>query len=100
MDYSINKAYIAANLCANKAKPAMRCEGKCQLKKKITQAEDAEHKAIPASIKEQEASYYLSYFELNMPELLNFLIEDFNGLPAEAPVISVSTSIFHPPQAA
>lgn len=99
LNYSVNKAYIAANLCVNKAKPAMRCEGKCHLKKKINQAEDAESKTIPSSIKKLEVSYCLSYFELNPTEIIIFILSDAHGLPEQQPVVSISNTIFHPPQA-
>ncbi|MFT5645731.1 MAG: hypothetical protein ACI976_000405 [Aureispira sp.] len=31
--YVLNKDYIVAELCENRAKPALQCEGKCHLKK-------------------------------------------------------------------
>lgn len=33
-----NRSYIAANLCENRAKPKMHCEGKCYLKKNLAGA--------------------------------------------------------------
>jgi len=33
--YYANKGYIAKNLCENKDKPKMHCDGKCCLKKKL-----------------------------------------------------------------
>ena len=35
LDYQINRNYIAANLCENRDKPAMKCEGKCYLCKRL-----------------------------------------------------------------
>src|SRR4051812_22236428 len=67
MDYNMNKGYIAANFCVNKAKPQMKCEGKCHLQKKITQSEEAEKTAIPSSIKEKETTFFLSWFTLTVP---------------------------------
>lgn len=37
--FKLNKEYIAAQLCENKAKPELACFGKCFLKKKLEQAE-------------------------------------------------------------
>ncbi len=34
-DYYANKDYIAKNLCENRNKPYLHCEGKCCLKKKL-----------------------------------------------------------------
>jgi hypothetical protein len=38
-DYRLNKDFIAKNLCENKAKPKMHCNGKCQLMKKLAAEE-------------------------------------------------------------
>lgn len=35
MAYEINKEYIANNLCENRNKPEMHCNGKCHLRKQI-----------------------------------------------------------------
>ncbi|RKD13817.1 hypothetical protein BCY91_09665 [Pelobium manganitolerans] len=45
--YKLNKSHIATALCINKNKPALHCQGKCFLKKKLAEAEqkqqDKEH---------------------------------------------------------
>ncbi len=33
--YELNKEYIAQNLCVNKDKPELQCNGKCYLKKQL-----------------------------------------------------------------
>jgi hypothetical protein len=38
LDYSINREFIAKNLCENRLKPAMHCAGKCFLDKQLTKA--------------------------------------------------------------
>lgn len=38
LDYLINKEYIAENLCENKEKPELQCNGKCHLKKEVQKA--------------------------------------------------------------
>ncbi|WP_126246120.1 hypothetical protein [Chitinophaga rhizosphaerae] len=35
LEYQLNKAFIAANLCENRDKPIMQCGGKCHLSKQI-----------------------------------------------------------------
>jgi hypothetical protein len=42
MEYSLNKKFIAANLCENKANAEMHCAGKCFLKKKLAKANDSQ----------------------------------------------------------
>jgi hypothetical protein len=35
LDYRINKDFIAKNLCENRNRPGMHCEGRCYLCKKV-----------------------------------------------------------------
>lgn len=100
IDYRVNKAYVAANLCVNKATPQMQCEGKCHLKKQITQSEEAESKTIPSSLKEKEVSFHQSWFELRLPQISVLIESNQYHLPAEEAIVSVSSSIFQPPQLA
>jgi hypothetical protein len=50
--YSINKEYISKNLCENKQKPKMHCNGKCHLKKQL-QKEDKKENSTPAASKDK-----------------------------------------------
>ena len=40
LHYQLNKAYIAANLCENRDKPIMHCNGKCHLRKQLAKTTD------------------------------------------------------------
>src|ERR1700723_2875744 len=40
--FELNQKYIAANLCENRDKPWLHCNGKCYFMKKIKQAEEKE----------------------------------------------------------
>jgi hypothetical protein len=40
--YYINKQYIAAELCENRARPMLHCEGKCVLARKLQEADRQE----------------------------------------------------------
>lgn len=42
LDYIINYDYIAKELCENKAKPEMHCNGKCHLAKELAKASENE----------------------------------------------------------
>jgi len=50
VSYHVNKEYITANFCENKAKPQMKCNGKCYLAKKI-QAEEKQEQQLPSILK-------------------------------------------------
>lgn len=49
--YQVNKTYIAKNLCENRSKPKMHCNGKCQLRKKLQQLEQEHSKQSSAPVK-------------------------------------------------
>jgi hypothetical protein len=49
--FKLNQSYIAANLCENRNKPQMHCNGKCYLMKKIRQAEEKQNNAARESQK-------------------------------------------------
>ncbi|MBB6499652.1 hypothetical protein [Pedobacter cryoconitis] len=42
--FELNQKYIAENLCVNKNRPWMHCDGHCYLMKKMKQAEEHEKK--------------------------------------------------------
>lgn len=41
-DYIVNYDYIAKELCINKAKPELKCNGKCHLMKELAKASEDE----------------------------------------------------------
>ncbi|PSL45626.1 hypothetical protein CLV51_104332 [Chitinophaga niastensis] len=46
LDFYLNQQYIAANLCENRNKPEMHCNGKCHLKKQLNE-EDKKNQENP-----------------------------------------------------
>jgi hypothetical protein len=44
--YQVNKSYIAKELCINKNRPMLHCDGKCFLAKKL-KAEEKKNKKQP-----------------------------------------------------
>ena len=43
-DYILNKDFISANLCVNKAKPILKCNGKCHLAKQLKKSSSSKEK--------------------------------------------------------
>ncbi|OWK68821.1 hypothetical protein [Pedobacter sp. AJM] len=41
--YEMNRDYITSNLCINRNKPQMHCQGKCYLMRKVKEAEQNEN---------------------------------------------------------
>lgn len=46
LDFQFNQSYIASNLCVNRLQPALKCEGKCYLKKQLSQQEQNTDKGV------------------------------------------------------
>ena len=102
-EYMINYDYISKVLCENKAKPQLKCNGKCQLSKKILAAEKEQQKAA------QKGSYQ---FNISIEILCNTVfIPSINTLEITINPIKFQygikdelaghySTIFHPPQLA
>ncbi|MEZ5018396.1 MAG: hypothetical protein R2800_15150 [Flavipsychrobacter sp.] len=99
--YEINKEYIAAELCENKDKPQLQCNGKCYLKKQIDKVEDsgdATNKNLPTKNKKTELSEYVLTTQVlcvcyTSKDIVTF--HDKYNAPRGTQYI---TSVFHPPQ--
>ena len=50
VNYELNKAAITARYCVNKARPALRCNGKCYFAKQLRQAEGRDRKMPAGSV--------------------------------------------------
>lgn len=92
----MNKDYIAQNLCVNKDKPWLHCNGKCFLMRKIAEAE-----------KKQQNEERKIQRDLQQPLIIE---KEFKVVFAKQPIKRIKSinnkfylplftfSIFHPPQ--
>lgn len=100
ISYVVNYEYIRSELCENKEKPEMECNGKCHLKKEISkEAEDKDPVSSPkktthmpaellfcvAVIQFDFTDYSIGSEEKNLPDYSNFYDREY------------TSSIFHPP---
>lgn len=72
--FELNRSYIAENLCINKARPWMHCNGKCYFMKKIQQAAENEKKQESKdNLNRLEVSFFHEPFKLTFtqPVILN-----------------------------
>jgi hypothetical protein len=97
LDYQLNKDFIAANLCENRDKPAMKCAGKCYLCKRLKK-EDKKDQETPGrrlDNKLQSIPFRLG-FELYQPDFTINIVKYpyFQEFVRNYFIIS----IFHPPQ--
>ena len=96
VNYWMNRDYIAAELCENKDKPELDCNGKCHLKKEIQHNNDDRNE-------EQEVSSTLMLEFFQHPDAFNLILHE---LTVEAifhhysdPVVSGFVGIiFRPPK--
>ena len=101
VDYAINKDYIAKNLCENRAKPKLHCNGKCHLMKQLKKAAadiPVDGNTTKGNSNQEEncvhvASLFAFKAEVAVSSFLNFHIDTYNDkLPS-----SYLQDIFHPP---
>lgn len=100
LEYFVNYDYIVTELCENKAKPELKCNGKCHLAKELASASDSD----TANSKDKKIvtqQYELVYFQ--EIEIINFNIPFSNLTPQ---ILNSYTdnyihlgidSTFHPP---
>ncbi|MEQ7801458.1 hypothetical protein ABDJ41_16815 [Pedobacter sp. ASV1-7] len=94
--FELNKKYIAAEFCENKAKPELHCEGKCYLMKKLKQAEEKEQKQERQSqnIHFQEALVVIPMVFKQFPlKEMKLHIPASMGIPQ-----NIENSVFQPPK--
>jgi hypothetical protein len=99
VSFKINQDYIAKNLCENRAKPILKCNGKCQLMKKLKQADKEDEKLTPQTIKEKlEVLYCLNQSNFNVSQKLNFEVkkQSFFGYKFQN-YSSFQSNLFRPP---
>ena len=96
--FEINSKYIAENLCVNKSRPSLHCEGKCYLMKKLKQAAEKE--------KKQEREDMKSRYQQGLPAFVFYLkfqrpisATVYPKLPVPQ-TVGRSISIFQPPKIA
>ena len=95
--YYANQQYIATILCVNKDKKEMKCNGKCAMNKKLSQAENSQSEQAPLTTKKPtEASPFLlvQSHEFN-PNLA--LVLSYEPMQAGKYKFIHYQDIFHPP---
>ena len=94
--FEMNKSYIAHELCVNRNKPQLHCNGNCYLMRKLRQAQE----------KEQKQEHQFQKIQLQQPVVtLPFIFQQYSfqavhlhipyttGMP-----VSAVSAIFQPPR--
>ena len=96
VDYWMNQDFIASELCENKDKPALKCEGKCHLKKETKNASEDQQEGQEVSVRLMfeffEPVVGLDFGNFNYIQQMSFPF-----LSAEL-VEGYNSGIFHPPK--
>lgn len=101
IDYIVNYDYIAKELCENKAKPELKCNGKCQLMKELAKASEDE-KPINSDKKENskqeiEVLFFQEIKTLTIRQIYFYNKTFVGDNYANLYFHTVSCSVFHPP---
>lgn len=95
--YYANKDYIAKNLCENRNRPAMHCEGKCCLKKRL--AKESKESQSPRNQREEQVTLFFETPSINIHYPAPASVGQQYDTHNDAAHSGFSPSIFHPPGA-
>jgi len=101
--YVSNKSYVARELCENKAKPAMNCNGQCYLAKQLRKAEqeqqDAKKSAPVRTLKLKSLDWIAvtAILEVREDGAASALSATLHGPEITAPTFTFANAVFHPP---
>jgi hypothetical protein len=101
VDYVVNYDYISKVLCENKAKPELKCNGKCHLMKELAKASEDE-KPINSD-KKDNSKHEIELLFCNEVNEISFRQIYFHNKTsvgdnyANLYFHTVSCSVFHPP---
>lgn len=97
VDYYVNTSAFAAN-CENKAKPFMKCNGKCQMMKELKEEAQKDHQ-YPDRRGENKNEIVLSnqsFFTTINPLPISGIQRNY-FFTNEGKVVKIHRGIFHPP---
>lgn len=101
LDFAINKEYIINNLCENRFKPELRCDGKCYLAKQLHKV--AEDKASKEADRQEqsfkkflEETFHHENFAFTQNPTNSYLIQHCFFYQS-GNYTAYATALFHPP---
>jgi hypothetical protein len=99
--YESNKEMIATEMCENRDKPAMNCNGKCVLAKKIAAAEQRDQNfPHPSKIESKIAPCVIEERSINTEPNWILARNNFVTINLIQKPNSWAKGVFHPPQIA
>ena len=101
LEYIVNYDYIVKELCENKEKPVLKCNGKCHLMKEL--AKTVEDDKNTSSDKKQnvkqeiEVLFYQDFKSLSCSNSYVFTNNKINSVYQNLYALTAIQSTFHPP---
>lgn len=99
--FKANEAYVAQNLCENKAKPTKKCNGKCYLAKQLKKAEGEANTShaptLPSGLKEIKEAEPETACGISFSASVALVASNPSFLYKEAIPANYSTVLLRPP---
>lgn len=99
VQFYLDREQITALYCVNTNKPELQCEGKCELNKRLSEANDESENKAEITLEELNLSYFSPSTELIPPVPHSYRIPTqtppYQGTHCSDP----DGDFFHPPQA-
>jgi len=96
VDYQANKEYILEFLCINRDKPELKCEGKCELVKKLKK-DNAEKQSRENKLTDIQLNLFMPQHFRLQPVFRKFAENRYPPFNASH-TVQVFHAIYHPPQ--
>jgi len=99
LEYYIRYDYFAKELCLNRNRPELHCNGKCILMQRLKQASEQQQPAAPVSADGVNLKEYPVGFVTTFSIVFHFVfVYSLSGFDQRIQFpISVAAEIFHPP---
>lgn len=96
-EFYLNQKYIANNVCVNRDKPQMHCNGKCLLNKQLNAEEKKEQDNPERRAETKSEIFYADALITSInPAFKTIVITHYTPLSIGTP-IDAAAVIFHPP---
>ncbi|HEY6954139.1 MAG TPA: hypothetical protein VI385_02795 [Flavisolibacter sp.] len=98
-EYKVNQDFISRNLCINKSRPKLHCNGKCQMMKRLAEEEKQDSSNNTNNSSKVKVQEVLFCSEIKKPAIPSLTCEApiYNEEPILFRQHSLIDSIFHPP---
>ena len=97
LEYRANQEFISRNLCINKFKPRLQCNGKCQVVKKMAEMEKENSSAPAPKLKISLDPPAVLYTTIFPRPVVNKNKKEYNIFTDQPGYTSPVFPIFHPP---